>query len=100
MDKGLAITGPSQIVTSDRVKFSYHHRDWTGYVAKKGRTHATIVCDDTQEFRPQKTKDRGEGRKILVPRCLRYAPQSGKGSRWRKLGQEKRACRMWTSGGM
>lgn len=51
MDKELAITDPSQIRISDKVKFSYQNREWTGYVAKKGRTHATIVCDDTQEFR-------------------------------------------------
>lgn len=51
MDKELAITDSSQIMISDRVKFSYQSREWTGYVAKKGRTHAYIVCDGTQEFR-------------------------------------------------
>jgi predicted SprT family Zn-dependent metalloprotease len=51
MDKELAITHPSQIVVSDRVKFTYQNREWAGYVAKKGRTHATIVCDDRREFR-------------------------------------------------
>ena len=51
MSKELAITHPSQIVISDRVTFTYQNQEWTGYVAKKGKTHATLVCDYTREFR-------------------------------------------------
>jgi predicted metal-dependent hydrolase len=51
MDKELALTHPSQIAISDRVKFTYQKQERTGYVAKKGRSHATIVCDDMREFR-------------------------------------------------
>jgi predicted SprT family Zn-dependent metalloprotease len=51
MDNAIAITDPSQLRISDRVTFSHQNREWTGHVAKKGRTHATVVCNDAREFR-------------------------------------------------
>lgn len=43
--------GPGQIRVADRVQFSDHGQHWIGTVAKKGRTHAHIVCNNQQEFR-------------------------------------------------
>jgi hypothetical protein len=51
MEKEVAVTDPSQIGVSDRVTFSYQGRECVGYVAKKGRSHAYVVCDDQREFR-------------------------------------------------
>ncbi len=40
----------AQVVVSDRVKFHHRDREYFGYVCKKGRTIATVVCDDQREF--------------------------------------------------
>jgi len=45
-------TNPStQILVSDRVKFFYHNQEYLGYVCKKGRKYAYIVCDDQREYK-------------------------------------------------
>ena len=41
---------PSQhIDVADRVTFTYRQREYVGYVQKKGRTYAYVVCDDSSE---------------------------------------------------
>ena len=51
MDNTTALMDPSNLKIADQVRFSYRGRALTGTVAKKGRTHAHIVCDDRSEFR-------------------------------------------------
>ncbi len=51
MNQELIIKDPKQVVVSDRVKFYYRNREYLGYVAKKGRKYADILCDDKSEFR-------------------------------------------------
>jgi predicted SprT family Zn-dependent metalloprotease len=51
MKKELPITHPVQIGVSDYVKFFNRNREYFGYVCKKGRKYAYIVCNDTSEFR-------------------------------------------------
>jgi hypothetical protein len=50
MDKELDVSDPGHLRVADRVQFSYHGQQWTGTVAKKGRTQAHIVCDNQREF--------------------------------------------------
>jgi predicted SprT family Zn-dependent metalloprotease len=38
------------IAVTDRVRFLYQERTWTGTVVKKGRTRAQRVCDDQREL--------------------------------------------------
>jgi predicted SprT family Zn-dependent metalloprotease len=45
------IVNSSQITVSERVKFSHQTRDYFGYVHKKGRKYAYIICDDNNEFK-------------------------------------------------
>lgn len=45
------IAHPTQVGVSDRVTFSDGHRTCAGYVARKGRTYAHVVTDDSKEFR-------------------------------------------------
>lgn len=40
-----------QIAVSDRVTFSHAGRKVAGYVARKGREHVHVICDDETEYR-------------------------------------------------
>ena len=51
MEKTGQITNSTQVLVSDRIKFSHQNREYVGYVCKKGRKYAYIVCDDQSEFR-------------------------------------------------
>lgn len=51
MKHTIQVMSPSQITVAERVKFSHHTREYFGYVAKKGRKYAYIVCDDNREFK-------------------------------------------------
>lgn len=44
-------TSAVRIMVADCVSFSHHGQKHIGYVHKKGRTSATVVCDDRREFR-------------------------------------------------
>jgi len=45
-------TNPStKILVYDRVKFFHHNQEYLGYVCKKGRKYAYIVCDDQCEYK-------------------------------------------------
>ena len=50
MDEKLQTQLSTQVVVSDRVKFHYRNREYFGYVCKKGRKVATVLCDDQREF--------------------------------------------------
>jgi len=39
----------TQILVYDRVKFFHNNQEYLGYVSKKGRKYAYIVCDDQRE---------------------------------------------------
>ena len=49
MKQAIQVTHPSEVMVSDRVTFARHNRDYFGYVAKKGRKYAYVVCDDSSE---------------------------------------------------
>jgi predicted SprT family Zn-dependent metalloprotease len=50
MDTGRVTTAP-QINVADRVTVTDGQRTFVGHVARKGRTHATVVTDDGRELR-------------------------------------------------
>ena len=50
MNKKIQTQDAAQIVVSDRVKFHHRDREYFGYVCKKGRKVATVLCDDHREF--------------------------------------------------
>jgi predicted SprT family Zn-dependent metalloprotease len=50
MHKKLRNQNTAQVVVSDRVKFQHRDREYFGYVCKKGRKVATVLCDDHREF--------------------------------------------------
>ena len=51
MNKEVPIKHSAQVGVSDRVKFYNQNREYFGYVCKKGRRYAFIVCNDESEFR-------------------------------------------------
>ncbi len=51
MNKENQTQNAAQVVVSDRVKFHHRGREQFGYVCKKGRKAATVVCDDRSEVK-------------------------------------------------
>ncbi|MFH1007211.1 MAG: SprT-like domain-containing protein [Candidatus Latescibacterota bacterium] len=51
MDKKLQSKKPAPIMVSDRVTFRRGNREQFGYVCRKGRTYAHVLCDDRSEVR-------------------------------------------------
>lgn len=49
MKKAIPVTHPAQVTVADRVAFRHRNCDYYGYVQKKGRKYAYIVCDDSSE---------------------------------------------------
>jgi len=49
MKKAMSITHPSEVAVADRVMFRHRNREYVGYIHKKGRQYAYVICDDSSE---------------------------------------------------
>lgn len=51
MQNSVPVRHPADVAVADCVTFRHDRRVYVGYVRKKGRSHASVVCDDGHECR-------------------------------------------------